>query len=478
MVSNRTLTIPEAAGVVLGMTVANVTVTSTGMGVMSILDSLCAQEVGLNGGDASDCPRVGLYLRRALCAFLPLVAIFHITFQHSAPVLGHFFNDELSRHTTRYLSSFAFISASCLAMTSGVQKALASLSLTTPPLVGQAVGLTSTYLWMTVATSPMIVPESYKVEAISLAFGCARLTTLIVTVSWSVRYPAAMAAWGTWSLRQTLDPPGLISFFRMFPPSILGSYAERWTPEIISMFAASISDADVAAWGVCSSVWNLLWAVGAGVYTACGTFVGMSLGKGSADLAHRVAWRCLRLVFFIMFPLTALISIGGHQIAWIFGAGADVAPVVAKIAPLAAAVIFCDTTMYVFQGIFRATNAVRFYSMLAGAAQWIIAVPSAYLLGFKAGFGIFGVVAGLALGMTVETCVAMHRVHHTDWLGLVERTRVVLLHNHESRSVSLAGSMSSVPGAFHLANNETTPAAMGDRPSTAAAAMAAEAPPR
>jgi MATE family multidrug resistance protein len=50
-------------------------------------------------------------------------------------------------------------------------------------------------------------------------------------------------------------------------------------------------------------------------------------------------------------------------------------------------------------GILRGLSDVKIPTLVALTAYWLIALPAAYLVGFKAGYGIYGIWVGLSLGL-------------------------------------------------------------------------------
>jgi MATE family multidrug resistance protein len=76
-------------------------------------------------------------------------------------------------------------------------------------------------------------------------------------------------------------------------------------------------------------------------------------------------------------------------------------------------------------GALRGLGDVTLPTLVTFVAYWLLALPTAYLLGFRFGFGAIGIWCGLLLGLSVAALTLSWR-----YFQLVRRTQVA--HQHAS----------------------------------------------
>ena len=103
----------------------------------------------------------------------------------------------------------------------------------------------------------------------------------------------------------------------------------------------------------------------------------------------------------------------GPAVARGFTADAEVAALAARLLLVAAVFQIFDGAQVVGAGALRGLTDVRVPTVITFIAYWLVALPAAYLLGFRAGFGAPGIWAGLAAGLACAAVLLATRLART-----------------------------------------------------------------
>ncbi len=171
------------------------------------------------------------------------------------------------------------------------------------------------------------------------------------------------------------------------------------------MFAAATTLAGMldpvalAAHHVVLDIASVTFMIPLGLSAAGAVRVGQALGRGEPLAAGHAGWTALALgagfmacagLVFAMMPRT-LVAVFTTDPAVIASAG--------SLMLVAAAFQLFDGLQGVSTGAMRGAGDTHTPMVCNLVAHWFVGLPIGYLLAFGAGFGVFGLWAGLALGL-------------------------------------------------------------------------------
>jgi Na+-driven multidrug efflux pump len=415
--AGRRLSPTEFGGYLLGFSYANIFGIATGIGVASVLDTLCTQE----HGKAAHSPMQGFHVRCAavVCVgFSTLYALSCVTIGRA--LITASVDAQIAEAAMRYIvPSVLFVGGTTLA--SCAQKFLAAQRRVRYAMYAHAAASAATLVLCVFAIDVLGVGGG----GLSVCMGIGRIIAVCGMAYLGSRDADVTRSWGEWSWRRSvLQAKPLLAFVRSSGHSMIMSCADRWTLEAMTLLcsaygtttlvgtadassaatgvtaaplvrhqdatalttlapsAAVVQNVDLNAFGTSSTLWSVAFFTGAGVYVGASTLVGNALGAGNGPEARSNAFTALRLVvsmsatlgiLYVAFPYQALSLFLGSQ-------NQATADLTAALSPLLALVVVADTTVYVMQGVLRAAGRVVFASRLAMVTQFGVGLPLAYVL--------------------------------------------------------------------------------------------------
>ncbi len=144
---------------------------------------------------------------------------------------------------------------------------------------------------------------------------------------------------------------------------------------------------------------SLTFNVTLGLGAAAGVRVGQSLGRRDVQAAARAGWTGIFLGACFMSCAAVVFVLAPHLIARCYTN--DPAVIRAAIALLRVAALFqlFDGTQAIAIGALRGAGDTRMPMLLHGLFYWLLGLPLGYFLCFRAGWGAFGLWAGLCAGL-------------------------------------------------------------------------------
>jgi MATE family multidrug resistance protein len=136
-----------------------------------------------------------------------------------------------------------------------------------------------------------------------------------------------------------------------------------------------------------------------GISTAAAVRVGNLVGAGDEAGARRAAHLSLLLGAGVMSIFGALFFLLRWQLPRLYGAGPEVTSLCARVLPIAAAFQMLDGTQVVASGILRGLGRTKPAAVFNLGGYYVLALPLAYCLALRGGWGLRGVWWGLAAGL-------------------------------------------------------------------------------
>jgi MATE family multidrug resistance protein len=205
--------------------------------------------------------------------------------------------------------------------------------------------------------------------------------------------------------------------FRLGWPIGVTGLAESGLFQATALMMGWIGTVELAAHGITMEVAALSFMVHLGLSNAATVRAGRADGAGDAQslrdgakvaIALSACFGVAMVVLFLSFPrpiIALFLDASKPQSAEIIAFGVTL---------LAMAALFqmADAMQVMALGLLRGIRDTRVPMIAAALSYWVIGIPCAYLLGFKAGLGGIGLWLGLVIGLTIAAITMMWRFWH------------------------------------------------------------------
>ena len=394
---------------------------STGQGMLTALDTLCASA---HGADQSS--KMGRYLLTATIVMTCMLIIVSAILVNAATIL-------IALGQPREVSQMAGIFV--LYMLPGlpflyvyelVRKPSQANNQSLPMICAAIVGLLvtcSTGYYMVNHTSLGWVGAAI---ARSLGYMATVPTVCIGMYHTDARF--VLRVYDGMIYTEAVTRARMVTFLHLGIPGMVQMMLEWCAFEILALECGILPNNDeaiiaIGANAVAQNIGAFLFMLYLGTSIAGNVRVGNALGAGDA---HRAKMAC-RLSFFLGILLalwnTIFILTFRNKIPTLFTSDVDLISKAQDLLLVVALFQLPDAINSVNQGIFRATGKQALAAKLNAIAYYIVGIPFGYMLGFKFHYGVeglwFGLVAGLTWGSTVNTII----LSRLDWAVLTTDTR-------------------------------------------------------
>ncbi|GBF89389.1 MATE efflux family protein [Raphidocelis subcapitata] len=206
----------------------------------------------------------------------------------------------------------------------------------------------------------------------------------------------------------------------------LGAIAAEWLAfECMIVSSGLLPNAEVAM-----GVMGLAFQCSAAAYmssmalsAAANTRVANELGAGHGAAAARSCWVALAAVAATQAALSVGVMAGGRRLAGLLSNNEEVLALTMQLLPFLAASFVGDGINAVLQGVLRGAGRQLLGAGLNALGYWVLGVPFALLLGFKAGLGVVGFWAGLCATTSSQALLQAAVVARLDWRREAARAR-------------------------------------------------------
>lgn len=186
-----------------------------------------------------------------------------------------------------------------------------------------------------------------------------------------------------------------------------------------------ISTEALAAHQISINMVSISYMLASGISAAATVRVGFTLGQRRFADLKRVGLVLFTMVCLLM-GCAALIFVWGRELLpALYIDDVVVITLAAQLLVVAGLFQLSDGVQVVALGALRGLGDVTLPTLVTFVAYWLLALPTAYLLGFRFGFGAIGIWCGLLLGLSVAALTLSWR-----YFQLVRRTQVA--HQHAS----------------------------------------------
>lgn len=261
----------------------------------------------------------------------------------------------------------------------------------------------------------------------ALAANLSQLSPLVILIVWLSmrekrlhRMDSMEATWFGFSMEALY---GWKEYILLAIPSA-AMVALEWSIFEICLFMSGwLEDPElhVAIMGLSLNVSGTLYMLPSGIAFAGATRVGNAIGAKLAYHARRSAWTCVGLTTICQLLIGSLVVLGRDHVASIFTNDDQVLQGTAQIMPLVCWCMFGDGLNASVGGAFRGLGKQKLGAIFNLVAYWILGLPLAYSLAFKADLGLVGLWIGLSTCAMLNGLVMVSALRFKiDWKECVE----------------------------------------------------------
>jgi len=238
--------------------------------------------------------------------------------------------------------------------------------------------------------------------------GCASLvarTSCVVCLwIWLRRQPGLARLLPRWRDLRSVAWPHFREMFGIGVPVAGQYFFEVGAFSIAALLMGRLGTVPLAAHQIAISCASFTFMFPLGLSMASSIRLSQALGAGRRETLRPIGLGALGLAVAIMGAFALVFVAAGEPISRGFTSDTEVAALAARLLLVASLFQIFDGTQVVSAGSLRGLADVKIPTAITFVAYWVVALPSAWLLAFRLGFGPMGVWTGLALGLA---CAAL-----------------------------------------------------------------------
>ncbi len=198
-----------------------------------------------------------------------------------------------------------------------------------------------------------------------------------------------------------LSRGGMREVLRMGYPVGIQMALESSTFTFAAVMAGWLGVLQLAAHQVVITISQLFFLMMQGLSFAVAILVSNAYGRKDFGAVKEYARKGYLMTLTISVALSTLLYCFRYEAAGVFSDSPEVTAMAVSLFFLLFAYQFGDGLQICFANVLRGIQDVKPIMYAAFVSYYLIAIPSAYLLGFKAGFGIQGIWMGFPIGLTL-----------------------------------------------------------------------------
>nr|CCA24352.1 Multidrug/Oligosaccharidyllipid/Polysaccharide (MOP) Flippase Superfamily putative [Albugo laibachii Nc14] len=387
----------------------NISSLSIGFGLTSGLDTLCSQAYGANR-----VQKMGIYFQSALLVVGScLLPIFILNWYagYFLKLVGQ--NEQVAEYSGNF-SRITVIGIPFLFLYEMFRKVLQSQHLVRPlviiAIIGNIVNIGLGYI-LTYHTS-----LGFYGAAVSRVLGYITMPICMTPLFlWNEKY---RQWWSGWDLRQAIKRAPL--FLRLGVPGFLMMAMEWWAYEILALMSGLLPNEVVAVsvQTVLMNVASFTFMLYLGVGVSANVRVGNALGAGMPQLAKLVARISLYSILVLGCVMGALCVLFRNYIPLILINDRESVSEASNALLVFVWYAVMDGLNCVIQGIYRGAGRQNIAAKVNAVSYYLIGLPIAALLAFKANLGVSGLWIGFGIGMSVAFVSCSWMLARADWRRL------------------------------------------------------------
>ena len=191
------------------------------------------------------------------------------------------------------------------------------------------------------------------------------------------------------------------SIFTVGYPVAIQMALETSSFTFAAVMAGWLGVIELAAHQVVITISQLFFLMMQGLSFALSILVSNACGRGDYKGVREYAGKGYGMIVCISATLSVLLYIFRYQVAGVFTDSPEVSAMAVSLFFVLFAYQFGDGLQLCFANVLRGLQDVKPIMKVAFVSYYIIAIPVAYLLGFKTSLGLLGIWLGFPVGLTI-----------------------------------------------------------------------------
>lgn len=188
--------------------------------------------------------------------------------------------------------------------------------------------------------------------------------------------------------------------FRVGYPVAIQMALETSSFTFAAVMAGWLGVVELAAHQVVITISQLFFLMMQGLSFALSILVSNACGRGDYRGVREYAGKGYGMIVCISVTLSVLLYIFRYQAAGVFTDSPEVSAMAVSLFFVLFAYQFGDALQLCFANVLRGLQDVKPIMKVAFVSYYLIAIPAAYLLGFKTDLGLVGIWLGFPIGLT------------------------------------------------------------------------------
>jgi multidrug resistance protein, MATE family len=237
-------------------------------------------------------------------------------------------------------------------------------------------------------------------------------TVMFVCMLWFTMRFEAFKRFGIFDKFRWPEKKYLSELLRIGVPIGISSTMEVTMFAVVSLLVSTISTVAVAGHQVAINFASMSFMIPFGLSIAISARVGQSVGRGRPDEARFRGYVGVGISCSLMLFMATVMYLFPEQIVAIYTDDSNVTSVAVQLLFMAAIFQISDGLQVSGFGALRGLKDTKIPMYVNLVAYWVIGIPVAYYLGFKAGYGAPGLWGGLIAGLTMAGILHNLRFYH------------------------------------------------------------------
>jgi MATE family multidrug resistance protein len=199
--------------------------------------------------------------------------------------------------------------------------------------------------------------------------------------------------------RESFSREGLLQALRFGLPVGAQMSLEAWAFTLAAFMCGWISVQAIGSHQIVLNMAALSYMLPLGISMGAATRIGNLIGAGDAAGMRRAIRSALALGASVMVFAASAFTLLRHELPRLYTDDAALVTLAAQILPIAGAFQLADGTQAVAGGVLRGMGRPYVAALVNLLGYYVLALPLAYTLGFRAQLGLFGIWIALAVGL-------------------------------------------------------------------------------
>jgi len=233
-------------------------------------------------------------------------------------------------------------------------------------------------------------------------------------------------------------------------PVSLGHLIEYGEWEILTIFAAAIGPAEVAAWGLVGTIWTVFETLTVGIGNGGEVRCAYHLGAGNPGMAKLSAYKSVLIGVVASCFFTSILFMIGEDMAIWLSPDPTLQHLIAELLPLLGIGNIALTAGTVSWALVGSQGRYRLATLVAFICSWGITMPLSAIFTFAMHIDLQGITSAVVIGYSVTGTVLLYILLRSDWERLSQC--VIQLNNLEDEELEQfmpEGSYDSSLGLSH-----------------------------